>query len=299
MLALPALFLSLGALIQDPAAPAQEAQEAPLSSEQLLAILEKQGLKILHGPADADLGAEAHVAVPEGSVFLDGPSTRRWLEMNENLANGQELGAIWRMGPTLQEGWWAYFEFSKDGYVKDDDKEIDADALMKDMKEGNAASNEERKKRGWTEVHLVGWHKPPFYDPATHNLTWSKLIEAEERQSVNWSTRLLGRGGVMNVDLVLGPERVEAALPDFAKLLGGFEFRSGHKYAEFKAGDKVAEYGLAGLIGVGAGALALKTGLFAKLWKLLIIPIAAVGAWLKKLFSGSKKPNEDAAGPSA
>jgi len=253
----------------------------------------------VHGPADADLGGEAHLAVPEGSVFLDAASTRKWLELNENLANGHEMGAIWRMGPTLGEGWWAYFEFSKDGYVKDDDKEIDADGLMKDMKEGNAASNEERKKRGWAELRLVGWHKPPFYDPATHNLTWSTLLESEGSQTINWSTRLLGRGGVMSVNLVLGPERVEAALPEFTQLLGGFEYKSGHKYAEFTAGDKVAEYGLAALVAGGAGALALKTGLLAKLWKLLIIPIAAVGAWLKKLFSGSKKPNEDAAGPSA
>ena len=216
-----------------------------------------------------------------------------------SLTSGSELGALWHAGGGLDQSWWVFFEFSDGGYVKDDDRKIDADGLLKEMQEGTRANNEERRKRGWPEMKLLGWHKAPFYDETTHNLTWSKLIESEGSQSVNWTTKLLGRGGNMSVDLVLGPERVEAALPVFGKLLEGFEYKSGHKYAEFKAGDKIAEYGLAGLVGLGAGALALKTGLFAKLWKLLIIPIAAVGAWLKKLFSGSKKPNEDAAGPSA
>jgi uncharacterized membrane-anchored protein len=192
-----------------------------------------------------------------------------------------------------------FFEFSADGYVKDDDKDLDADELMKGFQEGQKTANEMRRKRGWPEMTLIGWHKKPFYDPRTNNLTWSKLAESEGEQTINWSTRLLGREGVMNVDLVLGPDRLEAALPAFTQLLEGYEFKSSHRYAEFTSGDKVAEYGLAALVAGGAGALALKTGLFAKLWKLLIIPIAAVGAWLKKLFTGSKKPNEDAAGPSA
>ena len=293
MLALPALFLSLCVQTQDPP------QEPSATPDQLLAYLEQQGLKVVRGPADAQLGSEAHVAVPEGSVFLDADATRRWLEMNENLTSGQELGAIWRMGATMTDGWWAYFEFSKDGYVKDDDKDIDADALMKNMKEGNQAANEERKKRGWSEMQLVGWHKPPFYDPQTHNLTWSKLVESDGQRSVNWSTRLLGREGVMSVDLVLSPENVDAALPAFASLLTGFEYKSGRKYAEFKAGDKIAEYGLAALVAGGAGALALKTGLFAKLVKFIWVPLLAAFGWLKNLFSGKKKPNEDAAGPSA
>jgi uncharacterized membrane-anchored protein len=297
MLALSALFLAFAPLSQDPPAAAEEQQEPTL--EQLLSFMEKQGLKLQKGPGDADLGQEAHLALPEGSIFLDADSTRRWLELNENLTSGQECGAVWHTGATLSDGWWVYFTFSKDGHVKDDDQDIDADGLMASMKEGNLASNEERRKRGWSEIKLLGWNKPPFYDPATHNLTWSKVISSEGGQSINWSTRLLAREGVMSVDLVLGPEKLDSALPDFAALLTGYEFKSGHKYAEFKAGDKLAEYGLAALVAGGAGALALKTGLFAKLWKLILIPILAAGAWIKKLFAGRKRPNEDVSGPGA
>lgn len=289
---------------QDPApapepAAAGEAQEAAPTVEDVLQHYEQAGLHFLKGPADGDLGRQAHVAVPEGFYFLDADSARKLLELNENLTSGHELGALWHAGAGLEQRWWVFFEFEAEGYVKDDDREIDAEALMENMKEGNQAGNEERKKRGWAELRLVGWHKPPFYDPKTNNLTWSTLVESDGGQSVNWRTKLLGREGVMSVDLVLTPQKLEGALPAYARLIEGFEYKSGHKYAEFTAGDKIAEYGLAGLVAGGVGALAIKTGLFGKLWKLILIPILAAGAWLKRLFGGSKKQNEDARPPSS
>lgn len=280
------LLLSLCALSQDPP-----------SVDEIVQSYEAQGLKFQKGPCDGDLGPQAHVAVPEGFYFLDGKSARKLLELNQNLTSGTELGALWH-ADTLGDSWWVFFEFSADGYVKDDEKDLDADELMEGFQDGQEAANAERKKRGWPEMQLLGWHKPPFYDPKTNNLTWSKLIESEGERTINWSTRLLGREGVMSVDLVLGPERLETALPAFATLLEGYEFKASHRYAEFTAGDKVAEYGLAALVAGGAGALALKTGLFAKLIKFIWVPLLAAAAWLKKLFTGNKKPNEDAAGPS-
>jgi len=288
-----ALLLSLGALSQDPAA----AQDPTL--DQVLAAYEKRGLHWQKGPCVGDLGPQAQIQVPEGCLFSDGAGARALLESWKNPTNGDELGVVWSLSLADERQWYVFFTFRGDGYVKDDDKQIDADALLASMKESNEAGNEERKKRGWPSITLLGWQKPPFYDPKTNNLTWATLLQGQESQSVNWSTRMLGRAGVMEVDLVLGPEELEASLPGFEALMSGYEFKSGHKYAEFKAGDKIAEYGLAALVAGGAGALALKTGLFAKLWKLLIIPLGAAAAWLKRLITGKKKPNEDVAGPGA
>jgi uncharacterized membrane-anchored protein len=296
MLVLAALFLAPGACFQDPAA-AQD-PPAPRTVEEVVQLYEQRGVSMHAGPFDGDMGPEAHIAVPAGFYFLDAGSARKLLELNENLTSGQEVGALWHAGDGLEQSWWVFFEFSKDGYVKDDDQKIDADELLSGMKEGNKSANEERKKRGWSELQLLGWHKPPFYDPQTHNLTWSKLVESDGHKSINWSTRLLGRNGVMSVDLVLAPERLDAALPLFASMLTGFEYKSGSRYAEFKAGDRIAEYGLAALVAGGAGALALKSGLLAKLWKLILIPILGVGAWLKRLFTGRKAQNEDPQSPS-
>ncbi len=86
----------------------------------------------------------------------------------------------------------------------------------------------------------------------------------------------------MNVDLVLGANAVEATVPQFETLLTGFDYVEGQRYAEFRAGDKIAEYGLAALITGGAAAVALKSGFLQKFWKLIVVGFLALAAALKK-----------------
>jgi hypothetical protein len=43
-----------------------------------------QALAWRHGPADADIGGLATIKVPKGLSFLDGPNTRKFLELNLN-----------------------------------------------------------------------------------------------------------------------------------------------------------------------------------------------------------------------
>src|SRR5690242_1678227 len=253
-----ALLLSLCALSQD-----------PTGIDEYLAEQEKLGIHWQKGPCTGDLGPQAQIQVPEGCYFTNGKGAQRLLESWQNPTGGNELGAVWSVADSAS--WHVFFTFRADGYVKDDDRKIDADGLLEGMREGTSQGNEERKQRGWPTIELVGWQKPPFYDPKTNNLTWATLLRADRGESVNWSTRMLGREGVMEVDPVISPEELEASLPGFDALMAGYEFKSSRKYAEFKEGDKVAEYGLAALVAGGAGALALKTGLFAKLWKFLLI----------------------------
>jgi len=118
--------------------------------------------------------------------------------------------------------------------------------------------------------------------------------EPEATPVVNYSTRLLGRTGLMNVDLVLSPDEMGAVVPEVANLMSGFQYTPGKRYAEFRQGDKVAAYGLTALVAGGAGAVAAKTGLLAKAWKwlilllvknwkLLLVIIGGGAALLKKL----------------
>jgi uncharacterized membrane-anchored protein len=100
----------------------------------------------------------------------------------------------------------------------------------------------------------------------------------------------------MNVDVVLAPEEYATVMPAFNGMMESFQFKSGHRYADFVSGDKVASYGLTALIAGGAGAAALKTGLLAKFWKsfvaillalkkLIIVVIVGIGAAFKKLWA--------------
>jgi uncharacterized membrane-anchored protein len=248
------------------------------------------------GPHTGTLGTHAQIDVPEGSFFLDASATRAFLQANENVPSGNELGAVVHVakdGPS----WFALFSFSDSGYVEDTDKDaIDADALLADMKKGNAESNEERKKRGWAPFVLEGWQTRPFYDPATHNLTWAiRGSSSGETPTINHSVRLLGRRGVMNVALVADQEGIAATTGDFNELLKGFSYQAGERYAEFRKGDKMAGYGLAALIGGGAAAAAVKTGFLSKAWKAIVALVFAAIAGLKKLFGGASREEPAAA----
>ena len=159
------------------------------------------------------------------------------------------------------------------------------------VKEGTEAANELRKEKGWPGFRVVGWDKAPFYDLRTNNLTWSirGLSDAGGGAigySINYSTRLLGRRGTMSVDLVVDPDQAAQAVPRLETLLATFSFVQGNRYSDFIAGDKVASYGLTALVAGGAGALAVKAGLFKKFWKLIVIVFVAIAGALRKLFAG-------------
>jgi uncharacterized membrane-anchored protein len=92
----------------------------------------------------------------------------------------------------------------------------------------------------------------------------------------------------MEVTLVTDPTTLAETLPKFKTMLEGFEFKQGHRYAEFRSGDKTAAYGLTGLIVGGGTAALVKTGAFKYLWKLIVAGVAGIAAIAKKLFSRNK-----------
>ena len=241
---------------------------------------ELKALDWIEGPATANLGNIAQIEVPEGFRFVGKPGAGKFMELIQNPSDGRELGIL--LSP---DSWFVVFDFSSQGYVKDDDRKLDADAILDTIKQGTAASNKQRRKRGWSELKVLGWHEPPHYDAETNNLTWSIRGSSDDGENINHSTRLLGRRGVMNVDLVMGPEQAEAALPEFNEMLTQFEFKSGSKYSDFTRGDKVAEYGLAGLVVGGAGVALVKTGLLQKFGKLIVVAFVAIAGAIKKLFA--------------
>ena len=97
-------------------------------------------------------------------------------------------------------------------------------------------------------------------------------------------------------------------LPVARTLIAGFHFQSGQTYAEYRKGDKVAEYGLTALVLGGGAVLAAKSGLFAviakffgKFLKLIIVGAIALGAVIKKffgsVFGGRKDPHDRGPSP--
>jgi len=180
--------------------------------------------------------------------------------------------------------WFAVFAFEDSGYVKDDEK-LNPDELLGILRESNLASQAERKRLGLEQLTLQGWAVPPHYDLVTKRLEWgTRLTDEKQHEVVNYTIKILGRQGVMNAVLVSEPASLEQDIADFKKSLLGYEFDEGKRYSEFRAGDKLAEYGLAALIVGGAAAAAAKGGLFNGLGKLLLVGGLGLLALLAKGF---------------
>jgi len=248
------------------------------------------------GPTDGQITSRAHIKVPDGYAFLGPEDTRK---LNEMMQNPPSDADEYTLAPK-DLSWMAFFTFDEVGYVKDDEK-LDADDILSSIKDGTEQSNEERRQRGWDTLRIEGWSFKPQYDTNLNLLEWAVLAESmpSHHKVVNYNTRLLGRRGVMQVVVVASPEQLDAAVSQFKSLVPGYEFNAGEKYAEFKAGDHVAEYGLAALITGGAAAVASKKGFFAaiavflaKAWKLVLIGLAGIAAGIRKFFGGKDQAKE-------
>ncbi len=283
-------LLALPAAAQKPATRPEAGPEAAAPQDD--GVLTFDDIPWEQGPVLGDLGAEAEVKVPEGCLFTKGKGVGMFMELTENTTSPNERGVVYCevQQDTSSSGWFVVFSYDASGYVKDDERDqLDGDAILKSLREAQDAGNEVRRERGFGTLTVDGWAVAPFYDAETNNLTWATKISASDGgRSINHSVRLLGRGGVMNVDLVAGPDQYEQVRPIFASMVGGFTFKGGHRYAEWRSGDKVAEYGLTALVAGGGVALAAKSGLLAKFWKLIVAGFAAVAAGFRKLFGKSE-----------
>lgn len=265
--------------------------QAPDPAQQLF-----ESIKWQDGPDTARIGTESQVVVPPNCRFTGQEGTHTFLQLTENPASERDLALM--LCSTGEESanedesstWFVVFSFDDSGYVEDSDaKDLDADAILKSLRDGNEQANTERQSRGWATLTLDGWVKSPFYDPRTNNLTWATQVTATgEGKSVNHSVRLLGRGGVMNADLITDPEQFNKALPAFDAIVASHSFLPGRRYSEWREGDKMAGYGLTALVAGGAVAAAAKTGLLGKLIKPIIAAFVGLAALLRGLFSRKK-----------
>jgi uncharacterized membrane-anchored protein len=248
--------------------PPLRADQAPQPSpEALEAQRQIQALHWIHGPKHVELYNNAALDIPAGYMFLNPADTAKLESLTHNIGGANQ----YFLAPE-DFHWEAFFDYRDDGYVKDDQK-IDADAILDNIKKGTAEANKQRHEKGWDELEVTGWQTTPHYDPETKHLEWAiKGRDLTNNVSlVNFNTRILGRGGVTSVVLLSDPERLDASIDEFKTTLSQFSYLPGQKYAEYKPGDKLAQYGLAALITGGAAAIAIKTGF----WKVLLTGLIA------------------------
>ena len=244
-----------------------------------------RSLEWKQGPRAEAISDKAILNTTSDLVFLDEANSKKFLELTDNIPSDGSYIVL-----STKSNWWADFSFNPAGYIKDDEK-INADALLKTIKEGDDIGNKERQRLGIGELHTEGWFVPPHYDEATKRLEWGVKLRSGNESNVNYTVRILGRTGFTSATLVSSPERLAKDVEEFKAMLPGFSYQNGEKYAEFKEGDRVAEYGLAALVAGGAAAVATKKGLWSVIgaflaasWKLLAGLGIAAAAGVKSMF---------------
>ncbi len=243
-----------------------------------------------------DLGSKARIVIAEGFAYLDAADTKKLLTEvwgNPPDVGAHALGAIVPKGvsPLAEDSWAAIITYEDEGHVADDDAaSINYTDLLKEMQDGTAEENKEREKAGYGTVTLVGWAQEPKYDKAEHKLFWAKQLKfsGEQADTLNYSIRALGREGVLQVNVIGGMNQLKDINAKVPAMLSMVSFTEGNRYADYKEGDKLAAYGIAGLI---AGGVAAKAGLFKLLlgaWKLIAVGVVALGGAVWRLFGARK-----------
>lgn len=188
-------------------------------------------------------------------------------------------------------------QYDESGYVDDDDADdMDYEEILKQMQEGEAENNKMRAQAGYEPMYLIGWAAPPFYDEDRKVLHWAKEIkfgDSAEANTLNYNVRVLGRKGVLVLNAVASMSELEMVKQHVPEVLSIVQFNDGYKYEQFDSSvDKVAAYGIGGLI---AGKVLAKVGIFAglaKFSKLIILAIGGAIAGLWRLITGRKKKDE-------
>ena len=244
--------------------------------------------------------ANAHFNLGPEFRYLDKGDTRKVLEqLWHNPPDQDVLGMVVPTTVPLssEHAWAVVITRTDEGHVADADaQKTDYAQMLKDLQQGVAEANTERKKAGYSEMTLVGWAAPPHYDAATKKLYWARELSFSDadQHTLNYDVRVLGRTGYLSLNAVAGIGDSAAVQAGMQQLLPMVEFDAGQRYADFNPStDKLAAYGIAALV---AGGIAAKAGLFAKIGVILlaakkgiILVVAAIGAAIKKLFGGKDK----------
>ncbi len=245
-----------------------------------------------HGPATVPLLDQATLRIPKPMVFIPKEEAARLSRALGNRPGPDLVGIVTTFDDA--DDWIVLIRWTAEGYVRDDEaKDLKADDVLANLREGTAEGNKDRVARGFPSLELTGWTQPPAYDQSTHRLAWALGVknegEADDSGSINFNTRALGREGYFSLNLVTARENIAANRQVSATLLSNLDYVDGKRYADFNAStDRVAEYGLAALIGVVAakklGLLALAGVFLAKFAKIGLLAVVGLGVAFRKLF---------------
>jgi len=197
----------------------------------------------IQGPKKVTLGDIAEVNVPDGYQFVDREGASAILERMGNPVPKNLVGLL--ASPSAKGG--IVLKFSKIGFVKDSDKDqLNPAAMMTAIQSVIDRQNIEAAKQGAPLISSAEWQLKPAYNAAENKLEWAIKAQAGKEIAVNYSVRMLGRQGVLEM-VAVQPNEPNLDLAPLKRLASGITFLKGQRYSDYQRGDKVASTSLAAL----------------------------------------------------
>lgn len=269
---------------QEPTLTAEEQAAEDAFVKEAQALLE--GLTPEYGEISLP-SAGAALTLPDDFYYLNSKDAQTVLEKAwRNPPDSDILGMIFANDTHAYNSEYAVvITFDKSGYVSDEDaSELDFSKMLKTMQKDTKAASKARVAEGYGPIELLGWADTPNYDQANNRLSWAKSLRFGEAgtNTLNYNLRFLGRRGVLEFNYVAEEAALETIKSSMPMMIQMANFTEGNRYTDFNATtDKVASYGVAGLI--AGGLVAKKIGLlgvlllFLKKGWIIILAAAAFG----------------------
>jgi uncharacterized membrane-anchored protein len=273
--------LMAGLLCAFAAAPLSADQGVyPKTEEELRAAY--AALKWQDAPGSYKLpGSHAAIRLQSGQTLLLGADAERysWLDSGGVEFPGTEAILASESDTKLL----VYYEWRDAGYVSDTDwSDVDGDVLLRQYRDATESRNDERIGNGLEPMHVVGWLEPPHYDKRTHTITYAMELNDKKGHWANAVALRLGRAGYAELTWVGSIDSFQSASgrPELLdQALAAHAFEDGYRYEDFNDGDKVAAYGLAGVVATVLG-LKFGKGLLLPLLAKIGLPAAALAAYI-------------------
>lgn len=284
--------------MSQPASSPQSEEQAKAALDAKMSALESS----LHPQTGTVAIPAAHVSLQLGNAYYYLPADEAKRVLSEAWGNPPDqvsnvLGMVFPAGKSFRDQiWGAVIQYEETGHVSDKDATSqDYESVLADMKSSEEEANKQAREQGYAGSHIVGWAQAPTYDPATRTLIWARNIKFDgtNYNTLNYDVRTLGRTGVLSLNMVDTMDNLPNVRTAAKGLGSTIKFDTGSAYNDFNPStDKLADYGLAGLVAAGVGvAVAKKAGFLALLLvfakkgiALIVAGVIALGAWFKRRF---------------
>lgn len=236
--------------------------------------------------------------IPGYSIVLGSEAIRV-----REIVNGQADPSVEADAINFNMGAEAVYQFIPAGYVSASDwGDLDPDRMMEEIKQNDVEGNRQRVLKGIPPIHTLGWVQKPTLNAETHTVSW--VIEAvvdDGSRVVNAVALKLARSGFERITYIDDAFNSSTAVKNLVAAANAQTFDPGSRYTDYVLGtDRVAEFGIAGLVAGALGVKLLKASVlvgllaFAKKGTLLIV-LPCV--WLWRALVGRRKLTADEAPP--